>query len=90
MTDKELRQRVDVEAVKKALERYEAAWGKFQQDYRSLLTEHPDQWVVVSAEGLVAAADSLEDAVAKRDELGLETSDAVLEYLDPTPRRYLL
>ena len=54
-------------------------------EYDLLLEKHPDRWVAMGMDGLLAEGDSEEDVYQAVVNQGLHRSDVVVEYLDTDP-----
>ena len=58
---------------------------------RDLLTEkHPERWVSMGKDGGMSIGDSIEEVVTATEAKGVNTSDVIVEYLDPNPERLIL
>ena len=61
------------------------------EDQRSeLVLKHPDQWVAIGKDGIVAAADTMGDLFKMLDEKGIRREDVFHDYMDTNPRTLLL
>ena len=60
-------------------------------DERDLLIDkHPNKWISMSKDGVVSIGDSIEEVVSATETKGVNTSDVVVEYLDPNPETLIL
>lgn len=55
-----------------------------------LITEHPDQWVAVSKDGVVAVARTRRELFELLEEQRIRPDDVYHDYLDTNPRTLLL
>ena len=50
-----------------------------------LMEEHPDKWVAMAMDGVVAIGDSENDVLDEVERLGVRRRDVVVEYLETDP-----
>ena len=55
-----------------------------------LLSDYPDQWIAVSRDGVVAAADTRDELFGLLAEKSIRPEDIYHDYLDTRPRTLLL
>ena len=55
-----------------------------------LLSDYPDQWIAVSGDGVVAAADTRDELFGLLAEKSIRPEDVYHDYLDTRPRTLLL
>ena len=55
-----------------------------------LLSDYPDQWIAVSRDGVVAAADTRDELFGLLAEKSIRPEDVYHDYLDTKPRTLLL
>ena len=55
-----------------------------------LLSDYPDQWIAVSGDGVVAAADSRDELFGLLAEKRIRPEDVYHDYMDTRPRTLLL
>ena len=67
------------------LEEFERLQVRMTEEYDLLLEKHPDRWVAMGMDGLLAEGDSEEDVYQAVVNQGLHRSDVVVEYLDTDP-----
>ena len=67
------------------LAEFERLRVRMTKEYDLLLEKHPDRWVVMGKDGLLAVGDSEEDVYQAVVKQGLHRSDVVVEYLDTDP-----
>lgn len=64
---------------------------KRMDDERACLTEkHPDRWVAMGSQGVLAIGDSMEEVLAQVERQGLRGADVVIELLDTDPPLLIL
>ena len=71
-------------------DRFESVIRNFHKRQAEWTAQYPNRWVIVTAEGVMADADSPEDAVAWAHKEGLDSSDCIVRFLDPAPPMLLL
>ena len=67
------------------LEEFERLQVRMTEEYDLLLEKHPDRWVAMGKDDLLAEGDSEEDVYQAVVNQGLHRSDVVVEYLDTDP-----
>ena len=63
---------------------------RFEHDYDQLLKVHPDHWVAIGNDGLVAHHKELSGVIAGFREKGYRNTQVVVEFLDTEPPGLLL
>ena len=78
------------EALKKSFADAREVSTRFRQDWKVLIEQYPNKWVIVGKDGLIAAVDSPEEArdIARKNDL--ESSQFMIQYLDPDPPKLIL
>ena len=78
------------EALKKSFADAREVSNRFREDWKVLIEQYPNKWVIVGKGGLIAAVDSPEEArdFAKKNDL--ESSQFMIQYLDPDPLKLIL
>ena len=66
------------------------ATRRFEDEYDQLLKVHPDHWVAVSKDGLVAHHKQLSGVIACFREKGYRNTQVIVKFLDTDPPRLLL
>jgi hypothetical protein len=67
------------------LEEFERLQVRMTEEYDLLLEKHPDRWVAMGMDGLLAVGDSEEDVYQAVVNQGMRRSDVVVEFLDTDP-----
>lgn len=57
---------------------------------RELTAKHPEKWVAMNHDQIVAIGDSLNDVLIALDERGIAREAAVVQFLDPNPKCMIL
>ena len=79
-----------IEALKKSFADFREVTNRFGQDRKVLVKQHPNKWAIVSKDGLIVALDTLEEAAAFARKSNLESSQFIIQYLDPDPPTLIL
>ena len=66
------------------------ATRRFEDEYDQLLKVHPDHWVAVCKDGLVAHHKQLSGVIARFREKGYRNTQVIVKFLDTDPPRLLL
>ena len=67
------------------LEEFERLQVRMTEEYDLLLEKHPDRWVAMGMDGLLAVGDSEEDVYQAVVNQGMRRSDVLVEFLDTDP-----
>ena len=79
-----------VEALRDEPNDFRKAVNHLWDEHDLLVEQHPHKWVSVGKDGVVAVGDSIEEVVAATEESNVNTSDVVVEYLNPEPETLIL
>ena len=74
-----------IEAFQERMDRFERVMRYFFDHKAEWTAQFPRRWVVVTADGVTADADSLEDALELANKANLASSDFTVQFLDPDP-----
>ena len=55
---------------------------RFIEIRAQLTEEHPDKWIAMGKDGVIAVGDSIENVVSATRANGINTADVTIEYLD--------
>ena len=55
---------------------------RFIEIRAQLTEEHPNKWIAMGKDGVIAVGDSIEEVVAVTRAKGINTADVTIEYLD--------
>ena len=93
----------DSEEVKRALEdfgdpaevvagfeRSERLFKRMDAERKELVKIYPDQWVAMSEDGIVAAADTMDEMFRLVKEKGIRTEDVYHDYMNTKPETWIL
>ena len=73
-----------------ALRESKQATRQFEEEYDQLLEVHPDHWVAIGKDGLVAHHKELSGVIAGFREKGYRNTQVIVEFLDTDPPALLL
>ena len=74
-----------MEAFQERMDRFERVMRYFFDHKVEWTAQFPRRWVVVTADGVTADTDSLEDALELANKANLASSDFTVQFLDPNP-----
>ena len=57
---------------------------------RDLLKRHPDKWVAMGQEGVLAVGESMDEVLSEVEGRGLHGADVVIEFMDTDPPLLIL
>ena len=69
---------------------YQAAWLRMNQEWETLMSEYPNQWVAMGKDGVVAVGDSLDDVFAKVNAKRVPPGRIDVKFTDTNPSPLLL
>ena len=72
-----------LQEYRRSVERMKSLRGK-------LTKQHPDKWVAMANDKIVAVGESLEEVLSVIDQNGIERSKTVIEFLESEPRTLIL
>ena len=67
------------------LKEYWGVWEQMQKQIKSLTEKHPDKWIAMSKEGIIAIGDDIEEVLAVVDDRGISRNVVVTEFMDTDP-----
>ncbi len=73
------------EQVRLELHEFRKLVSKLWDERATLISEHPNQWVALSQNGVVSVADSVNAVLADVDAQGIRRRKVIIEYLDTDP-----
>ena len=74
-----------VQSLVAGMQEYHQIVVRMQHERASLMKGHPDQWVAMGRDGVVAIGDSIDEVIEEAEAQGLRGSDLVIEFLDTNP-----
>ena len=72
------------------LDKFENLVLEMESQRSELLLKHPDQWVAIGKDEVVATADTMGDLFRLLDEKGIRREDVFHDYMDTNLRTLLL
>ena len=78
------------EGIRQRSEEFRQALDFFFSQKDALVAAHPQKWVAVAKDGIVAVGDSLEAVLAEAKRKGLRNTDILVRHLDPNPPGWFL
>jgi hypothetical protein len=72
-------------AIVEGIREYHKIVVRMRNERASLMEEHPNRWVAMGREGVVAIGDSIDAVIEDAKAQGLQGSDLVIEFLDTDP-----
>ena len=80
----------DPAEVAAGFERYERLFKRMDTERKELVKIYPDQWVAMSEDGIVAAADTMDEMFKLVKEKGIPRDDVFHAYMDTNPQPWIL
>ena len=77
-------------ALMDEMDAYHEIVARMKKEHLSLVERHPDKWVVMGKEGVLAACGSMNEVLREIEGRGLHGSDVVIESLDTDPPLLIL
>ena len=71
-------------------EKSEKLFKRMDAERKELVKIYPDQWVAMSEDGIVAAADTMDEMFRLVEEKGIRKDDVCHAYMDTDPRTWIL
>ncbi len=72
-------------AIVAGMQEYHEIVVRMRNERASLMEEHPNRWVAMGKDGVVAIGDSIDSVIEDANAQGLRGSDRVIELLDTDP-----
>ena len=69
------------------MDEYHGIVARMRKEHPSLVERHPDKWVAMGQEGVLAVGDSMDEVLREVEGRGLHGADVVTEFLDTDPPR---
>ena len=73
------------EAIITSMQEYHEIVERMRNERAALMEAHPNQWVAMGKDGVVAIGDSIDAVIEDAEAQGLRGSDRVIEFLDTDP-----
>ena len=77
-------------ALMDEMDEYHEIVARMRKERPSLVERHPDKWVAMGQEGVLAVGDSIDKVLREVESRGLNGSDVVIEFLDTDPSLLIL
>ena len=77
-------------ALMDEMDEYHEIVARMRKEHSSLVERHPDKWVVMGQEGVLAVGDSMDEVLREVEGRGLHGADVVIEFLDIDPSPLIL
>ena len=74
-----------VQSLVAGMQEYHEIVVRMRNERASLMKAHPNRWVAMGREGVVAIGDSMDAVIEDAEAQGLWGSDLVIEFLDTNP-----
>ena len=72
------------------MDEYHQIVARMRKERPSLVEHHPDKWVAMGREGVVAIGDSMDEVLREVEGWELRGADVVIEFLDTDPPLLIL
>ena len=72
------------------MDEYHQIVARMRKEHLSLVERHPDKWVAMGQEGVLAVGDSMDEVLREIEGRGLHGVDVVIEFLDTAPPLLIL
>ena len=79
-----------VKALREGNDEFHLVAVRLDKELAALIEKHPDKWVAVGRDGVLAVADSMEEIFAEVDSAGLSGSEFEVEFLESNPPDLIL
>ena len=77
-------------ALMDEMDEYHEIVARMRKERSSLVERHPDKWVAMGQEGVLAVGDSMDGVLGKVESRGLCGADVVIEFLAADPPLLIL
>jgi len=85
-----LEQLGDMEEIRKGLERFSADVRFRNENFRSLMEQYPNKWIVILDQQVVAVSGSQRGLKAQLKKARINPAICLWEFLDPNPKPQIL
>ena len=72
-------------AIMEGMRRHQEICMRLDRERATLLSKHPEKWVVMGETGVLSIGDSFKEMLSVAKGAGLDTSEFAITYLDPDP-----
>ena len=77
-------------ALMDEMNEYHEIVARMRRERSNLVEKHPDKWVAMGREGVLAVGDSMDEVLWEVEARGLNGADVVIEFLDTDPLLLIL
>lgn len=77
-------------ALMNEMDEYHQIVACMRKERPGLMERHPDKWVAMGKEGVLAVGDSMDEVLKEVEGRGLHGTDVVVEFLDTDPPLLIL
>ena len=77
-------------ALMDEMDQYHGIVVRMRKERPSLVESHPNKWVAMGREGVLAIGDSMDEVLREIEVRGLHGADGVIEFLDTDPPLLIL
>ena len=78
------------EAIQQRFQEFRELIDFFASIQKTLIAQHPNEWVVVTKDRQMVFGESLDDVLAEAEQEGLRSPDILVRHLDPNPQPLFL
>ena len=78
------------EAIRQSMAEFRQVHQRMDQERKTLTAKHPNKWVLMCKDGLLAVGDTSEEVRNFAESKGLRNPKVIVEYLDPNPPPLIL
>ena len=72
------------------MDEYREIVARMRKERTDLLERHPDKWVAMGQEGVLAVGESMDEVLSEVEGRGLHGADLVIEFMDTDPPLLIL
>ena len=77
-------------ALMDEMDEYHEIVARMRKEHSNLMERHPDKWVAMGREGVLAVGDSMDEVLREVEGRGLHGADVGIEFLDTDPPLLIL
>ena len=77
-------------ALMDEMDEYREIVARMRKERTDLLERHPDKWVAMGQEGVLAVGESMDEVLSEVEGRGLHGADLVIEFMDTDPPLLIL
>ncbi len=77
-------------ALMDEMDEYREIVARMRKERSDLLKRHPDKWVAMGQEGVLAVGESMDEVLSEVEGRGLHGADVVIEFMDTDPPLLIL